>query len=160
MVDCVLRPPGPERQLGFHQLLVAARKTVLVDALKEALAKVDPCVLRAQVLEYAPPDALSILATAGIRDEQVFPTPVLLEAMPTLLGYYRLLLGSPQKSFYRSETGMGQFKGMEAGRTLTERQRAMLPDLCKAMSTVLADLVLHTLPAGDTLRRDGRFLAA
>ena len=41
----------PSRQVGFHQLLVGARKTFLVDALQEALKQVDPKVLRRQLFE-------------------------------------------------------------------------------------------------------------
>src|SRR2546425_3431730 len=90
-----VQPPDPTRQVGFHQLLVAARKQWLIDALTDALRRVDPVELKKQLAEYVPVDAQSILAEAGIRDEQVFPTPVLLEAAPTLVGYYRLLVGLP-----------------------------------------------------------------
>lgn len=100
MSDHSFLAPGPERQLSFHQLLVAARKTVLIDGLREAVVQVDPCVLKNQLMEFVPSDVQKLLASAGIRDEEVFPTPVLLEACPTLVGYYRLLLGVPQKSFY------------------------------------------------------------
>ncbi len=50
---------------------------------------------------------------AGIRDEYVFPIPTVLAEEPRLVGYYRLLLGRPQKSFYGSD-GFGMFKGMDS----------------------------------------------
>jgi hypothetical protein len=73
---------------------VAARTTWLVDALNEALATVDPHTVKIQTLRFAPADALKLLAAANVRDEQVFPTPIVLETKPTLVSYYRLLLGS------------------------------------------------------------------
>lgn len=77
----------------------------------------------------------------------MFPTPTVLEAKPTLVGYYRLLLGASQKSFYRGGTGMGLFKAMEMAGTLNERQRAALPDFCTAMSQALAELVRQLSPS-------------
>ena len=67
------------RQLRFHQLLVAARTTVLSDALSDALTTIDPNALRSQLATYVPEDVQQILAAAGIRDEYVFPTTIVLE---------------------------------------------------------------------------------
>ncbi len=147
MTDRVFRVPGPERQLRFHQLLVAARKTVLMDALRSALAEVEQAAVKAQVMEYVPEDVQQVLAAAGIRDEYVFPLPVLLETSPTLVGYYRLLLGSPQKSFYSSETGLGLFHSMEQKGAATPAQCKALPAFCAAMSKPLADLVRQMSPS-------------
>jgi hypothetical protein len=88
-------------------MLVAARKTVLLDALSAALAKLDPAVVKKQIGKYVPSAAQKILAAAGIRDEHVFAVPAVLEQAPTLVGYYRLLLGVSQKRFYRKGTRDG-----------------------------------------------------
>ncbi len=106
----------------------------------------DPSILKAQITKYAPPDAQQILASAGVRDEHVFPVPVVLSTKPTLVGYYRLLLGLPQKTFYGTGTGMGQFKSMETRGLLTEVQKDRLPDFCEAMGQSLADLVRQISP--------------
>lgn len=135
------------RQLGFHQLLVAARKTWLREALAEALKAADPAIVKKQVAKYAPKDAQRILAAAGVRDEHVFPVPVLLETKPTLIGYYRLLLGIPQKSFYGSGTGMGQFKGLEIRGLLRPSRRPDLEGFCTVMGQALGDLVRQMTPA-------------
>jgi len=137
--------------LAFHQLLVAARKTWLMDALGEALADIDPSQVKNEVISFVPEDAQRILAAAGIRDEHVFPTPIILETKPTLLGYYRLLLGVPQKSFYRSETGMSRFRSMERRGVLNASQKEMLPLICRALGEGLADLVRQMSP-GISLR--------
>lgn len=100
-------------------MLVGARQTWLSDALSEPLEVVDPRVLKEQIAAYAPADAQQLLAVAGVRDEYIFPTPVVLEAKPTLVGYYRLLLALPQETFYGVGTGMGEFKSMETRGLLT-----------------------------------------
>lgn len=142
-----IRPPGPSRQVAFHQLLVAARKTWLADALGDAIGRVDPIELKSELGVYVPDDVQRLLAVAGVRDEQVFPTPVVLETAPTLLGYYRLLLGEPRKSFYAGPTGLGRFQAMERHGTLSGRQKEALPELCQVLGVVLADLVRQLSPA-------------
>jgi hypothetical protein len=117
-----------------------------MDALGEALAQIDPGALKRELSIYIPSDVQRVLAAAGIRDEHVFPTPIILKTRPALLGYYRLLLGVPQKGFYRSETGLSQFKRMEARGVLNEAQEKLLPQLCRALGTGLADLVRQMSP--------------
>jgi len=141
-----IKPPSPGRQIVFHQLLVAARKSWLVDALKDALGAADPNAVKEQLLRLVPADVQKILAATGIRDEHVFPVPALLEAKPTLVGYYRLLLGVPQKGFYKGGTGMGQFKSMETGGQLKPTKRPDLEGFCVAMAQGLAELVRQMTP--------------
>ena len=141
-----MEAPTASRQLAFHQLLVAARKTWLMDALGEALAEINPSRIKNELTTFVPEDAQRILAAAGIRDEHVFPTPIILETKPTLLGYYRLLLGVPQKSFYRSATGMSRFRSMERRGVLNASQKEMLPPLCRALGEGLAELVRQMSP--------------
>ena len=108
-----LSPPSSTRQVRFYQLLVAARTQWFMDALSDALGQLEQKVIKEQIGEYVPADVQKILAAAGLRDEHVFPLPAVIEKKPSLIGYYRLLLGAPQKSFYKGSTGMGRFKGME-----------------------------------------------
>ena len=133
--------------MRFHEQLVLARKTWLVDALSDALRRVDPNALKVELTTYVPADVQRILAVSGIRDEHIFPTPLILEAQPTLVGYYRLLLGTPQKTFYGRGTGMGRFRRMEEGGTISSATRLMIPDFCTAMSVALAELVRRISPA-------------
>lgn len=64
--------------------------------------KVPPLADKAK---HVPADVQKLLAAADLRDEYVFPVPAVIEAQPTLVGYYRLLLGAPQKTFYKGSTG-------------------------------------------------------
>jgi hypothetical protein len=137
----VLTPPNAARQIRFYQLLVAARKRWFMDALSDTLGHLDQVTIKRQIREFVPGDAQKILAAAGLRDEHVFPVPAVLEARPSLVGYYRLLLGAPQKSFYKGSTGMGRFKGMEGLDTVSKNVRPCVPAFCHAMAEPLADLV-------------------
>ncbi|HLQ33277.1 MAG TPA: XcyI family restriction endonuclease, partial [Chloroflexota bacterium] len=91
-------------------------------------------------------DARAILAGAGIRDEYLFPTPAILIDEPRLVGYYRLLLGRPQKSFYGAD-GFGMFKGMETNGTLNPRQRERLPEFCSTVGEAMGDVIRQMSPA-------------
>ena len=137
------KPLSPSRQVVFHQMLVAARKGALMDALSEALGQLDPNVTKKQILAYG---GQKILAAAGIRDEHVFPVPAVLEKKPTLVGYYRLLLGISQKRFYRKGTEMGPFKSMETRGVFNAKKRPDLERFCTVMSENLAELVRQISP--------------
>ena len=127
-----------------------------MDALSEALSQLSQNIVKQQIRVYVPDDVQKILASAGLRDEHVFPVPAVLEAKPSLVGYYRLLLGAPQKAFYKGTTGMGRFKSMEDPGTISKNARPRIPSFCHAMALPLADLVrgipriterdLHELP--------------
>lgn len=112
-----------------------------MDALSEALSALDPNQIKAQIGDYVAADVQKCLAAVGLRDEYVFPVPAIIEAKPTLIGYYRLLLGAPQKSFYKGTTGMGIFKSMEDTGAMSPKQRSYVPDFCAAMAVSLAELV-------------------
>jgi len=117
-----------------------------MDALSEALGQIDPNITKKQILTYVPADAQKILAAAGIRDEHIFPVPAVLERKPSLIGYYRLLLGVSQKRFYRKGTGMGLFKSMEIRGLLSPKKRPDLEYFCSAMAENLAELVRQISP--------------
>ena len=103
--------------------------------------------MKLELSENVPEDVQRLLAETGVRDEQVMPTAALLEAQPSLLGYYRLLLGISQKAFYRPDTGLSRFKRMEIANTLTPQQRAALPEVCTALVRELAALVRQLSPS-------------
>lgn len=107
----------------------------------------DPETAKSQLLTYVPKDVQRMLAAAGIRDEQVFPVPAVLEARPTLIGYYRLLLGISQKRFYGADTGMASFQSMEMNGTLKDAQKEKLGEFCETMSRSLAELTRQLSPA-------------
>jgi hypothetical protein len=136
-----LQPPSVSRQVRFHQVLLAARKQWFVDALTEALLHLDPNLVKRQISEYVPADVQSLVAAAGLRDEHLFPVPAVVEAKPTLVGYYRLLLGASQKSFYGASTGMVRFKSMEESGTISPRAKGHIADFCRSMVLEISELI-------------------
>jgi hypothetical protein len=120
---------------------VAARKKYFLDALSDALTTLDPQEVKAEAASYVPVDVQKLLAAAGLRDEYVFPLPSVIKAKPTLIGYYRLLLGAPQKSFYKGSTGLGRFKSLEESGAMSQKHEALLNNFCRSMAGPLSDLV-------------------
>jgi hypothetical protein len=118
----------------------------MIDALKSALIRVDQKEIKKQLSAQVPEDVQRILASAGIRDEHVFPVPAILKDSPTLIGYYRLLLGASQKSFYASQTGLGKLKSMETKGLISTTQQTILDDFCVAMTMQLSELVRQLSP--------------
>lgn len=133
--------PPPVRQLYIHRMLVAAREMILQEVLLSALGEVDPDVLSAQVRRYGPKAARLVLQKAGVRDELVFATPVVIKQRPSTLGYYRLLLGVSQKLFYTASTGVAPFKVLETDNVLPAPLEPRLGDLCETLDDALGDLV-------------------
>jgi hypothetical protein len=122
---------SPSLQLGFYERLEEARRELLLPALLEHVGHLDIGQLDKQLLQYAGNDRLSFVARRGLRGEMVFPVPYVLSTKPSLVGYYRLLLGFSQKEFYRSP--FGRFKRMETAGFLTEATRDLLEPLCMSL---------------------------
>lgn len=133
--------PAPVRQLYVQSLLSRARKEVLRDALLPTLGEVDPNVLSSEIQNYVPAQARQALQAAGIRDEHVFALPVVLKHQPTLLGYYRLLLGVSQKQFYHARTGMQLFKAMETENDIRPAALPRLGELCSCLNEAMAEMI-------------------
>ena len=122
---------SPTLQLGFYQRLKEAQKAHLLPALLEQVGKLDIGQLDRELYELAGGERLSFIARRGLRGELVFPVPYILSSRPTLLGYYRLLLGFSQKEFYTGS--FGRFKRMESDGALTEATRELLGPLCESL---------------------------
>ena len=65
---------------------------------------------------------------------------------PTLVGYYRLLLGVSQKRFYVSGSGFSAYKSLELRGFLNQRSPPDLAAFCRAMNESLAELVRQLSP--------------
>ncbi len=111
-----------------------------MDALSEALGQLDQDIVKEQIREYVPGDAQKILQQQVFAMNMCSPFLPSIETKPSLIGYYRLLLGAPQKSFYKGSTGMGRFKKMEESGTMSKKTRPLVTDFCQAMANPLAEL--------------------
>lgn len=133
--------PAPDVQISFASALAEIRTLFLQDALSVTVAQLDIPTIDKELATYVPGHSLSLLAAHGLRGEQVFPVPAVLNANPRLLGYYRLLYGYSQKEFYTSATGIGRFKGMEERGAINASIAGDIDGLSKALCEAGALLV-------------------
>jgi hypothetical protein len=143
--------PDPDLQADFASALIQLREVYLQDALFTTVRRVSVAELDKQLSVFATADDLALLASKGLRGELLFATPLLMRENPNLLGYYRLLLGYSQKSFYTAETGMGAFAVMEKRGTLAKAGEEGLGDLCRALNAA-ASYLLHSITEGSLTR--------
>jgi hypothetical protein len=122
---------SPMLQLGFYQRLKEAQKAHLLPALLDQVGRLSIGQLDRELLELVGDEKLSFVARKGLRGELVFPVPYTLASKPTLLGYYRLLLGFSQKEFYKGP--FARFKKMEADGILTSATQQLLRPLCESL---------------------------
>ncbi len=148
-----MKLPNASLQIAFSTLLDGSRKTVLREALRETVRHMSVPALDAELAHYVDPIALAKLASFSLRGESVFPTPSVLTAKPSLIGYYRLLYGFSQKAFYSSSV-CGPLKNMELKGKLTPATLALLPKVCAAFAeagSALLDGVESHLTGADLL---------
>lgn len=141
----------PDVQIDFYHRLQELKNAYLPEALKATVGETDLVVLDKQLGQHAPSGSLRRLASFGLRGELFFPVPCLLQARPSLLGYYRLLYGFSQKEFYR-HSALARFKRLEEGNELLESVKPHLAKLCKSLAKAgqvlvdsLDDLSMQTI---------------
>jgi len=125
--------PSPDLQIEFSVALAEIRNQFLQEALRETVKKLKVAELDSELAAFVPATALSAMAAHSLRAELIFPVPLLLNANPKLLGYYRLLYGFSQKAFYTSGTGVGHFKSMEERGVIPRNRHSDVPQLCRAL---------------------------
>lgn len=140
MSDVEFPTLSPDLQVSFYYRLVSIRERYLQSALQSALDDVELKALDAELAKYASPEALKKVARFGIRGEVVFPTPVILQASPFLLGYYRLLFGLSQKEFYHKGP-FGRFKKLEESGVITPNTEDLIAPLCVSLNSTASKLV-------------------
>jgi hypothetical protein len=133
--------PIPELQTSFAKTLFTIRGLYLQDALRKAIEKTDIAIIDNELHIFAPGKILTELAAVGLRGELVFATPYLLKKSPYLIGYYRLLLGFSQKTFYVSRYGLSSFKLMEEKGILSPKSVNSLSELCKNLNQSASTLI-------------------
>lgn len=136
-----MKLPQPTLQVEFATALEGARATVLREALRTTLKRVDIAALDRELASFVDQASMRILASRGLRGEALFPVPLLLKAQPSLLGYYRLLYGYSQKELYRAAIGCSRFRAMERAGRLNNAAELMLPELCRAFAAAGAALL-------------------
>jgi hypothetical protein len=124
----------PILQIGFAHRLAELKASSLQPALIKVVGELDIAQLDRELAELAPANALRKLAALGLRGEVLLAAPMILEARPGLLTYYRTLLGYSQKEFYQAGTGLSLFRRAEEGGELSAVAKKNVPALCKALN--------------------------
>jgi hypothetical protein len=136
--------PVPQLQIDFAFALKRIRGVALQEALLDTVRNLELKELNRELDSLVGAAELSVLASFGLRGELLFATPLVLTSKPSLLGYYRMLLGYSQKEFYEKDLGLGRFKVMEEkGRVGTVAPKD-LRELCSALC-VAGSSLLHGL---------------
>ena len=126
----MMRLPAPKLQIGFAMRLISLKQKCLQKALQKAVSDVDIQVLDKDLVTYGGKEYIAKMAARGLRGELLFATPCIIKKSPALLGYYRLLLGYSQKSFYNSATGFSILKRCEDDDVLTTIANTKLHEAC------------------------------
>ena len=137
------RVPSTERQIYIEAFLRHARANCLHEVVATTASAVTPTALRKELITYVPTEGLSFLQGTGIRDEEVYVVPCLLVRCPSIIAFYRLLLGISQKQFYATKTGLSKFKILEDGAAVPSSLRPQLGDFCRAVNQAICQLLLN-----------------
>jgi len=128
-------------QADFSMALLHMRKTMLQDALGDAIEQLELSQVDRELAALAPAESLKTLARKGLRGELLFAVPCVITQNPRLLGYYRLLLGHSKKIFYTGETGLTAFKRLEEAGILAPVLAPRLEELCAGLNEMAALLM-------------------
>jgi hypothetical protein len=139
--NILIKLPTPGLQVDFAMALTRVNDLYLQRALSKTVERANLSTLDNQLNAMVPANTLSALAGRGLRGELLFAVPYIFELNPKLLGYYRLLLGFSQKSFYTKENGLTSFKTMEEKGILLEKNKSSLNLLCKALIKCATELI-------------------
>lgn len=121
----------PSVQLGFYERLVGAQAECLMPALLEHVASIDLTQLDRELHSFVGAQRLRHVASFGLRGELLFPVPYLLMGKPSLIAYYRLLLGFSQKEFYKPPFSV--FSRMESQGRTGKAALTLFPALCSSL---------------------------
>lgn len=138
--------PLPDVQIAFSKHLLDLKGSILQEALFDSLKDADITIIDQELSQLVLQKDLQMLARYGLRGEVIFSVPYLLQKNPFLLGYYRLLLGFSQKSFYNNSQGLGfgLFSSMEKRGVINEVQLRDLSELCRALANS-SSILLNTI---------------
>lgn len=125
--------------IELYENLIEARRLYLHPALSEAIKNISVIEIDHELHRLVPPNLLNDLARLGLRGELVFPVPSVLKYAPSLLGYYRMLLGFSKKEFIKR--GFGSWVKSEENNRLSAPNERDLEEHCSYLIQHLSTLV-------------------
>jgi hypothetical protein len=123
----------PAVQQDFYQRLLELDARMLFPALSSVVDQISLEQLDQELRQFVNPSALRKLASHGLRGEVFFATPVILNADPHLVGYYRTLYGFSQKEWYNAGP-FGRFHIMESKGKISVLAAASLAEFCASIN--------------------------
>ncbi len=123
----------PDVQVSFYHRFLQLQQLYLYDALKRAVGSSDLQAVNAELSQFVSLELLSRVASFGLRGEVFFPVPLLIQAEPRLVGYYRLLLGFSQKEFY-TKGPFGRLKTLEEKGQIPPAIEPLLAPFCQSLA--------------------------
>jgi len=130
----------PRLQVDFSARLAVAEANVLLPALLKQVSLTPVPTIDQELHRLAPTALLQVLRAKGVAGELVFAVPCLLTGKPSLLGYYRLLLGFSQKEFYKAQH-YSLFCRLEQEGVIPEAAKGQIEALCRSLIASAAYLV-------------------
>jgi hypothetical protein len=125
--------------IELYEALIDARRLYLQPAISEAIKKVGVITIDKELHRLVPTQALNHLAQLGLRGELVFPVPSIIKHSPSLLGYYRMLLGFSKKEFLKR--GYGAWIKAEENEQLSNFNEQNLEQYCSYLIDYLTTLI-------------------
>lgn len=136
----------PNLQVEFSAALEKIRHECLQEALAGTIRQMNIVQIDAELSKFVSSEALSALASVGLRGELLFPVPCVITKNPRLIGYYRLLLGFSKKEFYSTSSGTSIFKSMEEKGKTSNAASNLISDFCRAFITCSEHLLFGIGP--------------
>jgi len=122
----------PKMQIKFYHRLQSLNQIYLFKALRNTVRTLDISIIDNELHEYVDGEALNRAASFGLRGEIFFPIPYIIKSNPSLLGYYRLLLGFSKKKFYNKMV-FAPFSVLEENGIITPELLPNIPKLCSSL---------------------------
>lgn len=124
----------PDTQIDLYAKLQAVRNRYLYEAMKATISDPDFDLetLEKHIKKFVPAGQRKKLTAASLSVNVFFPVPYLLQKNPSLLGYYRLLLGFSKKAFY-GQGPFGRFAPLESRGTLPSSVSDNIAGLCVSL---------------------------
>jgi hypothetical protein len=133
------QPLSSSMAIDLYQALMDARQLYLHPALNRAVYDVGVAVIDSELQQLVPGKALNQLARLGLRGERAFPVPSIIMHTPSLIGYYRMLLGFSRKEF--GKQGYSTWVAAEKSNKLSRDHQKLLTQFCSTLITPLTVFV-------------------
>lgn len=134
----------------FHYRVAVLRQQRLTVTLRKAITACDLDAVNAQLHQFVDPTALQRMACRGLRGEVCLAVPVLLQAAPTVVEYYRHFCGLSCPALYGE---MGKEAIPELNRVAARHLESLCRQLCCAALRTIGQLDDLSLPTIHELQR-------